>query len=200
MTTPTAQTQARKSAVYLFCLLAAAASIGFATFGCVREDDLTADQRAYTLSTQLMCPVCDGQTLDQSQAQLSEDMKAVIEQKIEDGDSNAEIRDYFVERYGEIVLASPGAGGFNLIAWVVPVVIFAGGALLVFNAYLNMRRRKTRQSNPSSDDQDVEVIRDERATDSDLDEYLQRADREMGTVLSEKSPDADRRTAAEDKE
>ena len=199
MTTPTAQTQARKSAVHLFCLLVVASSIGFATFGCVREDDLTADQRIYTLSTQLMCPVCDGQTLDQSQAQLSEDMKAVIEQKIEDGESNAEIRDYFVERYGEIVLASPGAGGFNLIAWVVPVVIFAGGALLVFNAYLNMRRRRTRQSSESSEDQDVEVIGDERAVDPDLDEYLQRADREMGIALTEARPDADRRTA-EDKE
>ena len=77
-----------------------------------------------------MCPVCDGQTLDQSQAQLSEDMKTVIRQKIEDGDSNQQIRDYFVERYGEIVLASPDAGGFNLIAWVMPGVIFLGGRVV----------------------------------------------------------------------
>ena len=52
-------------------------------------------------------------------------MKAVIRQKIEDGDSNQQIRDYFVERYGEIVLASPDAGGFNLIVWTMPFVIFS---------------------------------------------------------------------------
>ena len=94
--------------------------------GCVNEDDLTTDQRVYQLSQQLMCPVCDGQTLDQSQAQISLDMQAVIERKVEEGESNAEIRDYFVARYGEVVLASPDAGGFNIIAWVMPVIIFCG--------------------------------------------------------------------------
>ena len=110
--------------------------------GCVNEDDLTTDQRVYQLSTQLMCPVCDGQTLDQSQAQLSLDMQKVIQQKIEEGESNTDIRAYFVERYGEVVLASPDAGGFNFVAWVMPAVIFVGGALLVGNAFINMRRQK----------------------------------------------------------
>ena len=155
--------------------------------GCVREDDLTADQRAYQLSQQLMCPVCDGQTLDQSQAQLSEDMKAVIRQKIEDGDSNQQIRDYFVERYGEIVLASPEAGGFNLIAWVMPVVIFLGGALLVGNAFLNMRRRHrshgVETDEPTSSD--VELDGQQLALGDETDEYIERAEREIASAIGE---------------
>ncbi len=151
---------------------------------CVREDDLTTDQRVYQLSTQLMCPVCDGQTLDQSQAQLSLDMQAVIREKVEAGGSNAEIRAYFVERYGEVVLASPDAGGFNLVAWVMPVVIFLGGALLVGNAYLNMRRRRRSDSESvevSKVDDVVEVVPE--VADEEMEEYLQRADREMTAAV-----------------
>ncbi len=166
-------------------LAVALASLALITISCVMEDDLTEDQRVYQLSQQLMCPVCDGQTLDQSQAQLSEDMKAVIRIKIEEGETNAEIRAYFVDRYGEIVLASPGAGGFNMIAWLVPGLIFIAGALLVGNAYLNMRRRGRLAGKPKA------KLRVERPRTSeieaDLDEYLQRADDEMASALRESS-------------
>ena len=167
----------------IFVLLATALSVF--TANCVTEDDLTADQRVYQLSQQLMCPVCDGQTLDQSQAQLSEDMKAVIRTKIEDGETNAEIRAYFVERYGEIVLASPEAGGGNVIAWLVPGLIFVAGALLVGNAYLNMRRR-SRLAGEANTRQKVE--RSPASSDeTDLEEYLERADREMASALRTRS-------------
>ncbi len=155
--------------------------------GCVREEDLTTDQRVYQLSTQLMCPVCDGQTLDQSQAQLSLDMQEVIRRKVEDGESNAEIREYFVDRYGEVVLASPDAGGFNLVVWVMPVVIFAGGALLVGNAFLNMRRQRRAGNGKSVKVEavnDVETAVDvDGSVDGSLGEYLERADREMTAAI-----------------
>lgn len=160
------------------------------TSSCVREDDLTADQRVYQLSQQLMCPVCDGQTLDQSQAQLSEDMKAVIRWKVEEGDSNQQIRDYFVERYGEIVLAAPDAGGFNLIAWVMPAVIFIAGALLVGNAFLNMRRRNSANSevNDEQTSSDADLAEQQSASDEETDEYLERAEREIASAIGETKP------------
>ena len=153
--------------------------------GCVNEDDLTTDQRVYQLSQQLMCPVCDGQTLDQSQAQLSLDMQAVIERKIEDGESNAEIRDYFVARYGEVVLASPDAGGFNIIAWVMPVIIFLGGALLVGNAFMNMRRKRRGDAGRDEDVDAVEPTIEPTRADEFMDEYLERADREIAAAVSD---------------
>ena len=165
-------------------ILVSLIAVFFAT-GCVREDDLTADQRIHQLSQQLMCPVCDGQTLDQSQAQLSEDMKAAIRRKIEEGDSNQQIRDYFVERYGEIVLASPEADGFNLIAWVMPAVIFLGGALLVGNAFLNMRRRNRSDVGRPEVSTFDEVELNASQTDCEMDEYLERADREIASAIGE---------------
>ena len=151
--------------------------------GCIREDDLTADQRVHQLSQQLMCPVCDGQTLDQSQAQLSEDMKAVIRRKIDEGYSNQQIRNYFVQRYGEIVLASPDAAGFNLIAWAMPAVIFIGGALLVGNAFLNMRRRnRSNGSRPQVSTSD-ELELDIQQSNDEADQYLERAEREIASAI-----------------
>jgi cytochrome c-type biogenesis protein CcmH len=108
---------------------------------CVSEDDLSAEQRAYSLDKQLMCPVCDGQTLDQSHAQLATDMKQVIREKIDAGETNQQIRDYFVDRYGEVVLAAPEASGFNLLVWVMPVVITTFGVLTVFWVIKNMKRK-----------------------------------------------------------
>ena len=156
--------------------------------GCVNEDDLTTDQRAYQLSQQLMCPVCDGQTLDQSQAQLSLDMQAVIERKIEEGESNAEIREYFVARYGEVVLASPDAGGFNIIAWVMPVIIFVGGALLVGNAFLNMRRKRCEDGSRDEVEESTESPLEVMPSDNVMDEYLERADREIAAAVGDVRP------------
>ncbi len=183
MSTSSAQRALRRFAINCLVLLIAVSSFAVLISGCIQEDDLTADQRAYQLSQQLMCPVCDGQTLDQSQAQLSEDMKAVIQTKIEDGNTNAEIRAYFVERYGEIVLASPDAGGFNIIVWIVPAVIFLGGGLLLGNAYLNMKRRRRQDGTGVELASAVSTGTGQASTDPDLDEYLERADREMASVL-----------------
>lgn len=187
MSTPTSPHQSR-SFTRESILAIIAFSLCVAIISCVMEDDLTADQRVHQLSQQLMCPVCDGQTLDQSQAQLSEDMKAVIRTKIEEGATNTEIRAYFVERYGEIVLASPDAGGFNLIAWVMPAAIFLGGALLVGNAYMNMRKRRRGDDNEEKRDRVEAVL---VKPEPELDEYLERADREMASALggSSLSPD-----------
>ena len=181
MFSPSADNLARITSEFRYVLAIAVVSLALITSSCVTEDDLTADQRVYQLSQQLMCPVCDGQTLDQSQAQLSEDMKAVIRTKIEDGETNAEIREFFVERYGEIVLASPEAGGFNVIAWLVPGLIFIVGAMLVGNAYLNMRRRRGLTDKTNAERKEDHPRTSE--VESDLDEYLQRADREMTSAL-----------------
>ena len=61
----------KKNLLYLSLFL-------FLIFGCINENDLSLEQRSYQLSKQIMCPICEGQTLDQSQSQLSKDMKNSI--------------------------------------------------------------------------------------------------------------------------
>lgn len=149
-----------------------------ASIACIAEDDLTLDQRHSQLSEQLMCPVCDGQTIDQSSAAISEDMKSVIWQQLEDGRSNDQIRQYFVQRYGEAVLAAPTGEGLNIAAWVTPGVVAAFGIAAVGVAYLRMRRLDvvgTRSGNEPSPNNE---------TDNDLEPYLEMVDAELDAANS----------------
>ena len=123
----------KKNLLYLSLFL-------FLIFGCINENDLSLEQRSYKLSKQIMCPICDGQTLDQSQSQLSKDMKNSILNLLDEGKTNKEIRDFFANRYGEEVLASPPQKGFNIFLWIVPSIIFLTGILIIFNAYKNMKK------------------------------------------------------------
>lgn len=123
----------KKNLLYLSLFL-------FLIFGCINENDLSLEQRSYQLSKQIMCPICEGQTLDQSQSQLSKDMKNSILNLLDEGKTNKEIRDFFANRYGEEVLASPPQKGFNIFLWIVPSIIFLTGILIIFNAYKNMKK------------------------------------------------------------
>ncbi len=77
------------------------------------------------LESELVCPVCDS-TLDTSNAEIARLMKARIRERIAAGATKSEIKAEFVEQFGERVLATPPKSGFDLLAWVLPLV---GGSL-----------------------------------------------------------------------
>ena len=95
------------------------------------EGDTIEDQVA-EISGELMCPVCEGQSVAESNAQLARDMRAVIKTKLLEGDTKEEIMDYFVSSYGETILASPPPKGFSVILWLLPVLsVLIGGAIIL---------------------------------------------------------------------
>ena len=85
---------------------------------CIIPTEQTKDDLYIKLEKEIMCPVCDGQTLDQSQSLIAEDMKNSIKEKIAEGYNEEEIKNYFVDRYGENVVAYPSTTGFNLLAYL----------------------------------------------------------------------------------
>ena len=93
-------------------------------FACATDGGTgrSGEARAVDLDKVLMCPVCPGESLDQSQTQLAYQMKSVIRVKINEGWTDQQILDYFVERYGSSVLLEPQTEGVSLLAWVVPPV------------------------------------------------------------------------------
>lgn len=93
----------------------------------------TLDDRARAIAGELMCPVCEGQTVAESEALLAEQMRTLIKQKLAQGQTREEILAYFVDRYGESILAAPPKRGFNLIAWAGPFVILFLGAVFAAN-------------------------------------------------------------------
>ena len=141
-----------------------------------QEDSL--EQRAQSLDKQLICPVCPGETLNQSQATLAKQMRQIIRERLADGQPEQEIIDYFVSVYGESVLAAPPRSGFSLTVWLVPPVGLTGGLVVLFLAIRTLRRgaRTPAGAGGSASPQAGE----EASTDPELERYLSLVDREMG--------------------
>jgi cytochrome c-type biogenesis protein CcmH len=96
---------------------------------------------ASDLEAELVCPVCQT-TLDQSDAPVAERMKAYIRRRIAAGDSAQEIKAALVSQFGPNVLATPSKSGFGLLAWLVPILVVLGAALVIGAFVLAWSRRR----------------------------------------------------------
>ena len=80
----------------------------------------------------IMCPLCAGQTIAQSSNETSSQMRDLVLKKLRQGESKEEILQYFESRYGERIMAKPNKEGFNLILWVLPFVLVALAAIVIY--------------------------------------------------------------------
>ncbi|HYM91106.1 MAG TPA: cytochrome c-type biogenesis protein CcmH, partial [bacterium] len=80
----------------------------------------TLDDQVYAIARQLMCPVCAGQTVAESDAAVASEMKAIIREKLQAGETPDQILRYFVGQFGDSVLAEPHSGGVALILYGAP--------------------------------------------------------------------------------
>jgi len=92
--------------------------------------NLLASDQVYEISNELMCPVCQGQTVAESNSQLAVSMRKVIKDKINQGESKEKILQYFVNQYGDNILAKPPLKGFNLLLWIIPPSVLLLSILL----------------------------------------------------------------------
>jgi cytochrome c-type biogenesis protein CcmH len=107
----------------------------------VQETQLERDTRQ--LASELRCPVCQGLSLQDSPSELSQEMRAIIRDQLVAGKSVAEVKEYFVAKYGEWILLEPVAHGFNLTVYIAPVLLLlAGAAFLFFTARKWTRQQK----------------------------------------------------------
>lgn len=108
----------------------------------------TLDQRVHDVASQLKCLVCQGESVADSPATLSQQMRALIRQQLQSGKSEQEVIQYFVSRYGDRILWSPPWQGFTLLAWFVPIGLLLAGVLLLFFILRNWQTQaniKTRE-------------------------------------------------------
>ncbi len=87
------------------------------------------DDRVNEIAHLLMCPVCQGQSVAESNSNLAQDMRQIIRKQLEEGKSKEEVIAYFVNRYGETILASPPPKGVNWLLWVLPGLAIVFGSL-----------------------------------------------------------------------
>ena len=103
--------------------------------------DPALEARARTVSAELRCLVCQNESIDESHAPLAHDIRILVRQRLEAGDTNQQVVDYLVSRYGEFILLKPPFEVQTLLLWGTPLlVIVAGGIAIAFAA----RRRPAR--------------------------------------------------------
>src|ERR671936_1425209 len=100
--------------------------------------DPAKEARARELSRELRCMVCQNQSIDDSEAPLARDLRLLVRERIAAGDSDAQVLDFLVARYGEFVLLKPRFEPQTLLLWLVPPLVLVGGGLAL---WMYSRRR-----------------------------------------------------------
>lgn len=108
----------------------------------VQPDEIMSDPvkeaRARDLSRELRCMVCQNQSIDDSDAPLARDLRLLVRERIAAGDSNSQVLDFLVARYGEFVLLKPRFERQTMLLWLLAPLLLIGGGLAL---WLQIRRR-----------------------------------------------------------
>ena len=133
--------------------LAALLLMGSPAAYAVQPDEIMADPgkeaRARDLSRELRCMVCQNQSIDDSEAPLARDLRLLVRERIAAGDSDNQVIDFLVARYGEFVLLKPRFNPHTLVLWLLPPLALLGGGLALWT--YSRRRSKF----PDTEDQDL---------------------------------------------
>jgi len=123
-------------------LLLTAAFLAASPLHAVQVDEILPDpaleSRARVISSELRCMVCQNQSIDDSEAPLARDLRLLVRERLKAGDSDRQVTDFMVTRYGEFVLLKPRLTWHTAILWAAPILALAAGLVLIFPP---MRRR-----------------------------------------------------------
>jgi len=109
---------------------------------------LSLDAHTRAVALQLRCPVCQGESVADSPASEAGAMRAIIRQRLGQGESRDEVKAYFVSKYGNWILLAPPASGVGSLAWLAPPLLLLGGAGLLLTLVADWRRRGKRPTTP----------------------------------------------------
>lgn len=111
----------------------------------------TPAQEVDSIAASLRCPVCQGLSVKDSQSQTARDIRADIGRRLTDGQTAADIRQAYVDRYGKWVLLRPATSGFESLVWALPAAGVGAGAIFLGVGFFRWRRR-SRGRAPTDDD------------------------------------------------
>ncbi|MDC3075530.1 cytochrome c-type biogenesis protein CcmH [Pelagibacteraceae bacterium] len=97
------------------------------------------DERVKNLTLELRCMTCQNQSIYDSDAEFSNDIKKIVKQKLQEGESERDIKKFLVERYGEYILFRPLMNNYNIFLWSFPFILLIFG---VFFVLIKIKRKK----------------------------------------------------------
>lgn len=157
------------------------AAIVAASLACGADEELPVmEARAQEINKTVMCPVCPGESIDQSQHPRATAMRAVVDEKLAEGSTNDEIRQYFVERYGPSVLLEPPREGLNWLVWIVPPVGVLAAAIAL---YLVLRMAVRPNSSTDASPSGMATL-----NDNERDDYFRRIDAALASESDGERP------------
>ncbi len=123
------------------------------------------EEEVHHIAMELRCPVCQNLSVADSPSEMAKEMRGLIRERLERGETREEVMAYFVSKYGEWILLSPRASGFNLIVWVLPFAAVLAGAVGIFAVVrhwnVRARVRAAGMAAPSPDPAYLERVRRE---------------------------------------
>lgn len=131
------------------------------------------DDEVNEIAHELYCPICESTPLDVCPTQACEDWRQIIRTKLSQGETEQQIKDYFVEQYGPRALAEPPREGFTLAVWVIPIVAVVIGGFF-FARYL--QRIQTAAPEPVATQDLSKIVPD---TEPATDDYTARIEKEL---------------------
>jgi cytochrome c-type biogenesis protein CcmH len=134
-----------KRALFAVCFAAlCVTSAAFADYGPEKLADPKLEARAVALQRNLRCLVCQGESLDESNSQLADDLRRLIRARIEAGESDREITRFLVSRYGNVILMKPPLEPGTYALWFGPLLILVlGGSaagIIIYRARARLRQ------------------------------------------------------------
>lgn len=120
----------RRLLLVVVCVVGAAPALALSPGEMLADSALEA--RARALSKTLRCMVCQNQSIDDSDAPLAHDLRVLVRERLQVGDSDAQVRDFLVARYGEFVLLEPRLRPGTALLWAVPILVLVLGGTAVF--------------------------------------------------------------------
>ena len=146
--------------VLVFALLLSAPNVLAAPQPDEQMADEAMETRARALYRDLRCVVCQSQSIDESNAPLAADMRAVVRERLLAGDSDAEVRPWLQTRYGDYVLMTPPLQGNTLLLWLLPAILLVGGGVLVV-IYIRAQSRRLSAGLDPEDEAELARLREE---------------------------------------
>ena len=147
---------------FLAALFVLWVALGSPVAYAVQPDEIMADPaselRARNLSRELRCMVCQNQSIDDSEAPLARDLRLLVRERIAAGDSDQQVLDFLVARYGEFVLLKPRLEPRTWLLWLLSPLVLGGGGLALW-----FQGRRRSRSAMATDNQAVKLTAEEQA-------------------------------------
>ncbi len=124
------------------------------------------EQQVYAVAAELRCVVCQNLSVADSPSEMARQMRQIMRERLAAGESPAQVRQFFVERYGEWILLAPPRRGFTLLVWLTPAVAVLLGVSLVAVLVVRWTRRRPVAAPPPVDAAMSERIRRELERES----------------------------------